>query len=242
MKIHSIIGLMLIFLTASLVGFKQGANLGVDPDENTSAFAISAESAPSAQHNLLLIQVDRSESGLFTLQSVWLMAYYSNSPRVDLLPIYPSFRASEPGAGQALVKNFAFTAEGKPVEAFWLKMQELNIWWNAYILLDREASELLAEKFEVSSLPHDHPEWSSFNEINLPYPELKDTISEQASLYASLCRNFPNRPGWLGFIRLYLPLHNNLHTNLAPGQLWDVWQLLESHGQVLKCNFPSLQK
>jgi hypothetical protein len=110
-------------------------------------------------------------------------------------------------------------------------MGKINTWWNSYILLDDFASRTLVD------LLGSFPIGDGFNSQG----ELQDTIESQVCFYGSLCQGYANNAASRDFFDLLISLRGHTVSNLKPGQLYDIWQLLSSYGQNLNCNFPSLK-
>jgi hypothetical protein len=237
MKIHCIVGLYVIFISALLFGFKSGSAIGNPANELANAYSTPMASSPGYQHNILLLQVDRIDADQPRLDSVWLMAYYSNSPRVDLLPIYP---VNKPGALERvhnLPDQFVLTPSGEPGEAFWLEMQEINTWWNGFIMMDEMAAQKLSERLVGASVNDQGPTTEGVHLPNNPH----DPSRTQVGLYQEICLEFSKNSEKAGFYGLYFSLKDHIRSNLKLSQFYGAWRLLSSYGLNLHCNFPSLQ-
>jgi hypothetical protein len=232
-----IAGLIIVFATTFWVGFKSGAGFGVKSDKLVHGYPASMTSSPTDQKNILIIHVDQIDKPDAILKGIWLMAYYTNSPRVDLLPIFPSIKSYAQERNNLLQNSFSLTNEGEPGESFWLEMQTLNTWWNAYILIDDDAIKTLAEHFLVSPLIQDNA-----SSTNPPWTEMAQIgIGEQAEYYALLCQGFPQNGGGRELIDLWSSMHNHTHTNMPLVQIRELWVQLDSYQRDLTCTFPSLQ-
>jgi hypothetical protein len=230
MKLTCIIGLYAIFTASLIAGFNSGSNIGSGANAIGDAYSTPMASSQGTQHNLLLIQVDRLGSDQPRLEGVWLMAFYTNTPRVDLLPIYPSEQTSLVEKVQNLPEVFKLTHSGEPDESFWLEMQAVDTWWNAYLMLDDQALQTLEEVLSTDTAGSDlNPSW----EVNSPVGDI--------SPYQGVCRTFEKYQGNAGFYRIYLAVKGQTRSNLKPGELKDIWQLLRSYGTNLNCSYPTLQ-
>jgi hypothetical protein len=231
-----IAGLIIIFTAAFGVGFKSGAGFGVKKEKLMYGYPASMTSSPTDQKNILIIHVDQIDKPDAILKGIWLMAYYTNNPRVDLLPIFPSIKPFAQERNNLLQNSFSLTNEGEPGESFWLEMLTLNTWWNAYILLEDNAIKILADHFLVSPVNQDY----AFG-INPPWTEISQFgIEEQPGYYALLCQGFPQNSGGRELIELWSAIHNHTHTNMTLVQIRQLWVQLDSYQSGLTCNFPSL--
>lgn len=236
MKVYCITGLILLLIASVVVGFISGSNLGKSQAELAQAYTTPISTSPANQYNLLLIHAEPDGRGDAHLRSVWLMVYYADSPRVDLLPIYPPTHPRPGEEGRSLEGLFHLTPEGAPGKDFWVEMKALNTWWNAYILMDDFAlikiGEVLGETvLDPAALP---PEQTSTQKEPL------GAVETQAGYYQSICQHFSQNGDKTDFFGLMVALRTHTHTNLTPGQLYDVWGLLRSYALDLNCSFPSL--
>jgi hypothetical protein len=237
MKIHCIVGMYIAFIVALIFGFNSGSAIASAGDEIANAFSKPMTPSSGSQHNILLIQVNQLDSDQPYLRSVWLMAYYTNNPRVDLLPIYPTDQPTTSVMASNLADRFTLTSNGEPSEVFWLGLQEYNTWWNGYVMMDDLAIQKLLEQLADSPLSGSPTEKLGGFHISHPQAAIEDQIDR----YQELCQSFSMKNRETGFYRLLFSLKDHTRSNLKPGQLRGVWQQLESHGAYLTCNFPSLQ-
>jgi len=236
MKTSQKISFFILFLAALLGGFKIGSNLGAFPIQTADRYATPMDASPPNQHNLLLIHIDQLDQEKPRLRSIWLMAYYDNSPRVDLLPIYPFSKPGSEAHNSQLESSFSLTSSGEPVEDFWHAMESINTWWNAYLLLDDTAAQRLGQTLgKITGIENQ-------GGLDNAAPQSSSTvpIEVEAGFYSALCKNFTQNTDQNGFAKLLFSLNGHTHTNLKPGQLHDTWQLLSAYQDDLNCNFPSL--
>jgi anionic cell wall polymer biosynthesis LytR-Cps2A-Psr (LCP) family protein len=141
MTIIRILLLLTAFATALLAGYKVGENLeSVDEILNSKADAIIMPGVTipeNNQFNLLLIGVDDIDQPDASLESVWLAAHVENSPKITLIPVFPS--PDDPAQNLLLTESF-YIDEGKPSKEFWDAMRNTNIWWKGYLISDLAAS------------------------------------------------------------------------------------------------------
>jgi len=237
MKIYCILGLYLVFILSLLFGYNAGSSLERATDQIANSYATPMASVPSSQHNILLIQVDQADIDKPRLLSVWLMAYYTNSSRVDLLPIYPTHKLTTNEKDRNLPREFNLTKSGEPADGFWQALKGFNTWWNGYLMMDTQGLQKLESQLVG---PSTNEAASPLQGLNPPMPPQVGTGNE-VDHYQQLCQAFSQNSGSVGFYKLYFSLKDHLQSNLTPGQLQDIWQQLKDHGPTLTCNFPSLQ-
>jgi hypothetical protein len=237
MKIHCIIGLYVIFIVALLFGFNSGTSIGNPGNDLANVYSTSLAASKGSQYNILLIQVDQMDKVQPHLESVWLMAYYANTPRVDLLPIYSTKVNGPLEQGYTLPHQFNLTESGEPGESFWLELQKINTWWNGYIMMDGIAAQTLTTQL---SEPSDDVQDLGTDEINLPNNSLNST-GTQVEQYQKLCQDFSINSKKAGFFNLYFSMKGNIRSNLKLSHFYRTWRLLSSYGSELQCNFPSLR-
>lgn len=236
MKIHCIIGLYIIFIFALLFGFKSGKSIGNPGNELANAYSTSLATSTGSQYNILLIQVDQMDKVQPHLESVWLMAYYANTSRVDLLPIYSTNKNAPLEQGYSLAHQFSLTDSGEPGEMFWLELQKINTWWNGYIMMDSSAAQILTAQL---SEPSGDVQNLGTDEVNPPNNQGNST-NTQVEQYQKLCQDFSINSKKAGFYGLYFSMKDNIRSNIKLGHFYRTWRLLSSYGSELQCNFPSL--
>lgn len=237
MKIYCILGLYLVFILSLLFGYNAGASLEQTANQIGNAHATAVNTEQDSQYNILIVLVDQIDLEQPHLLSVWLMAYYSNSSRVDLLPIYPSHKSASMQIGDNLQRTFELTNSREPVEGFWQALKEFNTWWNGYIMMDAETFQELESRF--GGMLNNHNLSSRLEAITPIHPQV--VSGNEAQRFQQLCQSFSQNSGSMGFYKLYFPLKQHLRSNLTPGQLQDVWRQLRSNGSSLECDFPTLQ-
>ncbi len=126
-----------IFFIAFLAGIRAGEKFNLFEDLFVSQMDDIAKPAlpipENNQFNLLVIGADDSGKKDAQLESVWLVAHADKSPKVSLVPIFPS--PENPIQNLVLANAFELK-NGKPGKDFWDAMRDTNFWWNAYIITD----------------------------------------------------------------------------------------------------------
>lgn len=141
--------LTLIFLVFLLPGFhlgvKWGTTAGVASDR-LPATTVTPAATILHQRNLLIIGVDRLQEPAAELKSLWLVIYYPDKPRVDLLPIFPSIQEKNPMQSQTI----AITSRNEPTGAFWDQIEGRDILWHGYVLVDKEIVNAITASLDVA--------------------------------------------------------------------------------------------
>ena len=97
---------------------------------------------PDRQRNILVIGVDDLLTAAPELQSVWMVLFLKDVPHLMMMPVYP-----QPSMGsansQALDENlaslFRLDDEMNPSAEFIQALEDRELWWMGYLLLDQQA-------------------------------------------------------------------------------------------------------
>ncbi len=246
MNIIHATGFIFIFAISLLSGFQIGADFSLfDADDvSISAAPISVPLDPTpfpGQHNILMINVDRADTLSAQLESVWLVIYYSNSPRVDLFPIFPSPADDSHSRNQAMADAFCLLPNGEPGEEFWHQMQTFTTWWDGYFLIDEIAAAKLVDFMGGADIVNATAEpYQVVEDTSLWYEDPQAALLGQAAKYREQCQNFAQSAPPGEIISLLDTIHTHLHTDLDNDQISADWQLLRLYGGSLHCEFPTL--
>lgn len=90
----------------------------------------------NGQTNLLVIGVDRLESRQPRLESIWLLGYFPDNPRVTLIPVFPASPGTHPAYLRSLQESFRISEHGRPSPEMLKTLQKDHIWWNGYVIVD----------------------------------------------------------------------------------------------------------
>lgn len=142
----------------------------------TPSQGVSPRPLPNGQINLLVITTHSGK-----LETIMEIIYIQDYPSILLLPVYPSM--SQSPRDEALAYNFSLTAENRLSPTFIRLLQEHNMAWSGYVVLDEIASATLGEAF-VS--PVNRPATALLSDSLCQYGQLASPRTDLSSLYQSL--------------------------------------------------------
>lgn len=207
----------------------------------TQSLPTNVSTAPNGQRNLLLIGVDRLDGGDPHLESIWLMIYLPYMPRVTLAPIFPA--ALEGGLAQDAYLDhvFRFQPNGSLDPAFFSALQEIEVWWHNYIILDRVGLQDVIDQvggIEVEGQFLDGKRVLA----RLPTPSQDPKLSARAqvTILRDLCRQHNRLSADLDPNRLLDSLSSHVYTDMTLEQILNEWQNLGASVGNLTCEFPTL--
>ncbi len=244
MKTLQLSPFVLIFLLCLVGGFYWGSQWDNAPifsamknisDEGTFFPAPVSDVEVPRQRNLLLIGVDRENLVVPRLEALWLLIYYPDSTKIDLIPIFPNTDNEDPIRDQVLAASFSITPEGQPGEVFWEQINDRSIRMDHYVLFDRVAVEEIMDVMGLPGLAEEDAfqlaHWES---------DPAAAISSQTRIFTHLCSAFTDS-NVLEDITLFIDhLSPHLITDIPPAQIITDWRLIRSFGARLHCEFPTL--
>jgi hypothetical protein len=142
-KIRIFILLIFFFACASL-SFSVAMTFAntIEPSADTPA-KITRTPLDSRQQKVLLIRVNKLDTGTPRMFSVWYAAISYNDPtRIIMKSLYPG--NPDDKLATALGTTFGVNAQGKLNKAFTDALDENKIEWNAYVIADTEAVKAIS--------------------------------------------------------------------------------------------------
>ncbi|RPI35044.1 MAG: hypothetical protein EHM70_00880 [Chloroflexota bacterium] len=106
----------------------------------------------NGQRSVLIVVTDRVNTPNPRLLSAWLIVYVPTEPRLTYLPIYPA----EAETDWQLSKSFHLNKQRGPGgeisihKSFLDVLQERDLWWSGYLVLDRDTIAEIGEYFLAS--------------------------------------------------------------------------------------------
>jgi hypothetical protein len=143
-KIRIFILLIFFFACASLsftvaMGFAKAADPSLDTSPKITRTPLDAK-----QQKVLLIRVNKLDTGATRLFSIWYAAISYNDPtRVIMKSLYPGAPGDK--LASALKSTFGLNGQGDLNKAFIDSLVENKIEWNAYIIADTEAVKEISQ-------------------------------------------------------------------------------------------------
>ncbi|OGO28067.1 MAG: hypothetical protein A2W33_10565 [Chloroflexi bacterium RBG_16_52_11] len=102
----------------------------------------SPQIIPDRQRNILVIGVDDMLSAEPQLQSLWMVLFLNNVPHLMMVPIYPApvlGSANSQIMDEDLASLFRLDDEMTPAAEFITSLEDQELWWTGYIILDQQA-------------------------------------------------------------------------------------------------------
>ncbi|MBN2548476.1 MAG: hypothetical protein JXB15_04935 [Anaerolineales bacterium] len=243
LKILAIVSLLAAFL---LIGYS-GVRKQILPRAFPMAFQpVAHTQAPTqpanGQVNVLVILVDRLEVEKPALEGVWLGVFLPSMPRVTLLPVYPAALQDAESQDERLEKAFRLDAKGQPAAKFQAILQEKELWWNNFIILDRTTvSEFidLAGGIEIDQLGNQNgPE--SLAVLPHAWQAPERALVMQASLAAGLCRKKPAELVGANPVQTIDRLSRHMVFDFGIEEIVSAWYQLQAYNGAISCEFPTL--
>ena len=220
----------MLFSISAFSGFKSGESLEIGWDTSSSI----------EQRNILIINTTDTLQTNLKLKSVWLLIFYTDSPRVDLLPIFPVTGQNSKVDNQILAASFSLSIKGEPSPAFWDQMKLLKTWWDGYVVLDDTVAASLMAFMDGGSGTSIENSSEEISKIPLWHEDPQSALAKQTEMYQVHCQRFTGKADLKDFLPLVLNLYQHAHTNLDLAQLIGAWHLLHSYSKSLNCAFPTI--
>lgn len=124
-----------IFLTSSLAGYQLASKLYIDTPSNNVA---QSQNEKLAQKNFAIVQVDKIDSSLPNLLSVWFAFYRTDkTPYAMFMQVYPT---GSPQKDLDLLQRYQFSEKGIPSKEFLAYLtNQFDLKINGYIVVDQYA-------------------------------------------------------------------------------------------------------
>jgi len=225
--------LFIISLSFFLFGFWSGQNLNgffsqMGNPSSAKARANSDE-LPNHQQNILVIQVDNLDASKPNLESVWLMLYIKNTPKITWMPLYLASSDNNSLGGKfQLSKNKTLGTK------FESALRKKDIWWHGYIIADKESVNQLIALLQAS------PKTGKTTTQNANVASLLSASDmEKISVIQNICQmaSILQDPQVLNS---WLDNNTHLITDLPKEEIAAQWLGLLSGQSALTCEFPSL--
>lgn len=253
MKRLHIIPQLTIFVVCLTGGFLAGLHIGRSdefPQPRASPTAepvalqatfpptapITPNKATNGQRSVLLIGVDSLETDAPQLESAWLAAFFPTLPQITLLPIYPN-------QDRKFEASFALDEERTPVPAFLTALQAEDLWWDSYLIIDRNGLEELTGKIGGIDLGGVTVAGRQVLErLTRARHDPQQALADQITLLRAFCRKTPHLAQVADPDELSQLVASTARTDLAPEQISADLNALLDFTSGLTCEFPTLGK
>ncbi len=253
MKILKFFIYLIVFIFSLFVGFSKGTEhnyslpmnvIAAEKSTNTQLESQVEQQEPSVpssaptmdvarSNNLLIIGVDQVTDPIVQLQGVWLVVYHRDNPNLNIIPIFPTITKDDLMRDYTLSGNFSLDDTGKPSEAFLNSLREREILWHNYVLLDERALNAITELLEM-------PRASDEGYLHSWQDDPKASINGQLALFDQLCKTITQRPQIDDISPFIMNRTPYLTTDVPVHQIIMDWRLINTYGESLRCEFPTL--
>lgn len=236
MKVFRLLIFALVFTLCLFAGYNLGTKWHQD-EGSVTLITPSPRVIDSVgfgnQRNILIIGIDEISYPNPSLEGLWLLIYYRDNPRIDLIPIFPSILEDNFLRDQTLAGSFSVSSNGEPTEAFWDNLRIREILWHNYMLFDENALNAVTE---LVGLPT-----ARENGYLISWKlDTKDALQNQSRLLSVICNQIQFRDFFDDISPFINQLTPHLITNISIDQINSDWRLLLAYGENLHCEFPTL--
>ncbi|MBN1536217.1 MAG: hypothetical protein JW908_05755 [Anaerolineales bacterium] len=237
MKKTLVLALIVISLSFFLFGYWSGQNLNgffSQLGNPSSAKARSnSDELPNHQQNILAVQVDNLDASKPNIESVWLMLYIKNTPKITWMPLYLTSSNANLISGHFQLSKDK-TLNGK----FESSLRKKDIWWNGYIITDKHGVKTLIDILDAAS--SNNTAITNVSGIETNAASLLDASDmEKVTVIQNICHMASSLDDFQG-INAWLSNKANLVTDLPKDEITAQWINLLSAQNRLTCEFPSL--
>lgn len=215
-------------------------------DQDTSSNLNQDSSYENKQRNFLIIGVDNLNSPTPRLESVWLILTIPTSPKINLVPIFPS------SSGWEVRKNGTNIFNIDPLDSDQALSSDLDnvlsskgLWWNNYIVLDRFAMTQLidyarGDQIVSTSTNSDGPD--TMVDVPLAWENPHTAFEAQTELTRELCNQAAQIPPSTDIVPLIELIKNHFKSDLNIEQTIEDWKYYSMLEEDITCEFPTLTK
>jgi hypothetical protein len=212
------------------------------PDRHRSdpAQKINDPVQANRQENILFIGVNNLTAAHPRMLSAWLIIYLNDKSHFMLLPLYPT---QTPAAvtvqpEDTLANQFAIGPDGGLSENFIQALQEREIWWTGYVIMDQKA---IASLLDYASGKNYIRGADMLDNLPDPDQDSMSALLEQARLARSLCLSTGQltRDGLWQVSKFYSTIQEHVSTDIDVESALMDWDLKLKRGGIT-CEFPSL--
>ena len=130
-------------------------------------------------------------------------------------------------------RNFSLDEGSLPSEEFLDSLRGRDILWHNYVLLDETALNEITELLEM-------PRASDEGYLHTWQDDPKASLDGQLALFDQLCKTFTQRPEIDDISPFIIGRTPHLTTDVPVHQIIMDWRLLNTYGESLRCEFPTL--
>lgn len=246
MKIIRLFLSLTIFSSCMLFGFLAGSTVGRasgiwEPASSHEMAGFPTPPPATGQHNVLLVNVDDLASQSPRLVGVWLILSIPPEAHLTLLPLYPAVLSGGEEADRYLENSFSLDADRSLAPAFITALQEMDLWWDNYIILDGSAMQELLKVSVAAGGSRSINQASLSRGLPKPWENREAALHSQSSLLTNLCRQLGGKQLHADPAALYQRISPHLQTDFQPDQILNAWSVMHKLNAPVSCEFPTLQ-
>jgi hypothetical protein len=222
-------------------------NKFVDSSRGTDVLSKEQESVrPTtayAQKNTLIILVDELDKKQPKLSGLWLAVYRLSEPRLFLLPIHPSAQGNHlSNSNNKLSASFQLEASGIPTEKFFDQIEDKDIWWDHFLILDEVSLGYLIEITGGLNLGAGKLEGSdAVSQFALGQDNPNASLFTQAILFRGLCQETDLLLNSKIFSKEHNSLSGHWYSDLNFEKIHNSWSP-DNDFEGVSCEFPILRE
>lgn len=205
--------------------------------------AIAPPPTPAnGQRNLLIIGVDRLNVRDPSLESIWLVGYFANQPRISLVPVYPSPTGPSIHEQAEIISSIHLTADGHPSPELVRLLRKERIWWNGYVILDAAGMIEIVDfvgGVEIDGRPLNGA--LAVSSFPPPSEDLPAALTGQTRLLRGLCSQISLLAPSVDLRDLLNLIPDHLQTDIDVFETVRIWRELVRGGQDFVCDFPLMK-
>lgn len=232
-----------IFLVLGIWSGSIAASLSPVRGPMATLSAIAPPPTPAnGQRNLLIIGVDRLNINNPGPESIWLLGYFADKPRISLVPVYPTPTGDSIQKHSKIISSIQLTQNGHPSPELVKFLRQERIWWNGYVLLDAAAlieivdflggveldGQPLNGALAVSSFPPPSQDYSA-------------ALTGQTKLLRSMCAQTNQLAPTVDLRDIINLIPDHLQTDVDIFESVRIWRQLVNDGSDFVCEFPLMQ-
>ena len=170
---------------ASPLPAPSGQKAAEETEPADSASALPPTLAPRGE-KILIFFTDHADDRPPALDGVWLLATDKEQDRGNFLPVLPSHAEDGQTRDQILRSAFALNGDGQPGEDVFRVLEERELSWDGYLVLDRDNLQDALETLPAGA-GEDMPQL-----VAMVYraDQREDTRAEQAAFIGGVCDLF----------------------------------------------------
>jgi hypothetical protein len=244
--------ILLFLAVCSLLGYLAVASADL-PAQAAGAVPVAAagsgpfptvrKAASNGQRNVLIVGVDRLDAAQPRLEGIWLAAYLPPTPRLTILPLYPASLSGGAAEDSRLESLFRLQPGGMPEPAFLSALQEKDLWWNNYVVVESSLLGGLTDAAGGVSLGEGEMDGQTLLAA-LPHAwdNPKKALRGQAKALEALCGRAGAVIPHLDAQQIYSMASRHMVSDFSANQILSSWQALQGSGDSLSCEFPTLSR